>query len=59
MIYIFMQLIGFRYMYWDWAFRVSIPLDSFECWSWMPHLKMGAYSEVEPCKYKRIGFFKR
>jgi hypothetical protein len=44
-IYWFMQTIGYRKIYFDWAFKRNIRLDQYECWSFDPWMKKGTYRE--------------
>lgn len=44
--YWMMQLIGYRRLCFDLAFKRNIMLDSFHGWAWYPEWKKGTYREI-------------
>lgn len=55
----FMQMVGFRYIYYDWAFSSGIPLEIFEGYEYHPDLKKGYYKQIDPLNLVYIGNKKR
>jgi len=44
--YYLMQLMGYRKVYYDWAFQRNIPLESYQAWQWRPRWTKGTYRET-------------
>ena len=53
--YWFMQTIGYRKYYFDWAFARCIPLTSYEGWFFYPMKQKGTYRETQS-GYEFVGY---